>query len=283
MATRGFAACVSLLSHHRSVDAANPWPAANDTALAPLARHDRTRSVHFAAVSASLMPQTMRPNRTPRKDGVHTGHTKKAMRAALDLGERGVLVTGRLDRLGRDALDTQEVVALLLDHGVRIVSLKDGIDSASGLGGTVLKLLTNILAGFAELERDTIRQRLLDGRRRAEREGRLHASEPRYGRRLAEDGNTVVDDVGEMAAVERARVLRDEGVSFRAIAQRLGEEGHRPRRAAVWSAVVVRRLVLGARGVPVPVGKRLGRARTDTMFRRLLATSVDDRASSTAP
>ena len=75
MATRGFAACVSLLSHHRSVDAANPWSAANDTALAPLARHNRTRSVHFAAVSASLMTQTMRPNRTPRKDGARTGHT----------------------------------------------------------------------------------------------------------------------------------------------------------------------------------------------------------------
>ncbi len=72
------------------------------------------------------------------------------MQGALDLGERGILVTGRLDRLGRDALDMQEVVALLLDHGVRIVSLKDGIDNASGRGGTVLKLLTNILAGFAE-------------------------------------------------------------------------------------------------------------------------------------
>jgi len=78
MATRGLAARVGLLSHHRSVDAAHPWPAANDTALAPLARHDRTRSVHFAAVSASLMTQTMRPNRTPRKDGARTGHTKVA-------------------------------------------------------------------------------------------------------------------------------------------------------------------------------------------------------------
>ncbi len=175
------------------------------------------------------------------------------------------------------------MVALLLDHGVRIVSLKDGIDSASGLGGTVLKLLTNILAGFAELERDTIRQRLLDGRRRAEREGRAYASEPRYGRRLGEDGNTIVDDVGELAAVERARALRQEGMSFRAIAQRLGDEGHRPRRATVWSAVVIRRLVLGARGVPVAVGKRLGRARTDIILRRLLDTSVKGEASSTPP
>lgn len=76
MATRGFAACVSLLSHHRSVEAANPWPAANDAALAPLARHTRTRSAHFAAVSASLMPRKMRPNRTTRKDGPHAGHTQ---------------------------------------------------------------------------------------------------------------------------------------------------------------------------------------------------------------
>ena len=48
---------------------------ANVAALAPLARHPRTRSAHVAAVSASLMPRTMRPNLATRKDGAHAGHT----------------------------------------------------------------------------------------------------------------------------------------------------------------------------------------------------------------
>jgi DNA invertase Pin-like site-specific DNA recombinase len=130
---------------------------------------------------------------------------RRAIRVALGLGSEGVLVVAKLDRLGRNALDVQETLALLLDAGVRVVSLGDGVDSASGMGGAILKLLTNILATFAELEKETIRTRLLDARRRADREGRRYASEPRYGRRVGEDGRTLAADPVETAIVERVR------------------------------------------------------------------------------
>lgn len=116
---------------------------------------------------------------------------KRAIRLALQLGAEAVLVCAKLDRLGRNAIDVQETLALLLDAGVRVVSLGDGIDSASGMGSALLKLLTSILATFAELEKETIRQRLLDGRMRANRENRRYASEPRYGRRLGDDGRAL--------------------------------------------------------------------------------------------
>ncbi len=172
---------------------------------------------------------------------------KKALKAALDLGPSGVLVVARLDRLGRNALDVQETLAVLLDSKVRIVSLGDGVDSESGMGAAILKLLTTILATFAEMEKDFIRARLLDGRRRADRENRVYASEPRYGRSVAEDGRTLVPDPDEAAVVEKVRSLRTEGKSYRAICEALHEEGLLPRRAEKWSPTVVRRIATGLR------------------------------------
>jgi putative DNA-invertase from lambdoid prophage Rac len=110
---------------------------------------------------------------------------RRILRSALEHGSRAVLVTYKLDRLGRNAIDVQETLAVLLDAGVRVVSIADGVDSASGMGAALLKLLTSILATFAELEKEGIRTRLLDGRRRADATDRKYASEPRYGRREA--------------------------------------------------------------------------------------------------
>lgn len=173
---------------------------------------------------------------------------RRALRWALERGSDAVVVVAKLDRLGRNALDVQETLALLIDAGVRVVSLGDGVDSASGMGAAILKLLTNILAAFAELEKETIRQRLMDGRHRADREGRVYASEPRYGRRLVDaDARTLAACEAELAAIQRAKQLHEEGRSYRQIAQALLDEGHRPRRAETWHPAVVGRIVTGKR------------------------------------
>jgi DNA invertase Pin-like site-specific DNA recombinase len=173
----------------------------------------------------------------------------RALKAAFEAGAAGVLVVYKLDRLGRNAIDVQEVLAALLDAGVRVVSISDGVDSASGMGAALLKLLTSILATFAELEKETIRTRLLDGRRRADASDRTYASEPRYGRRALAGGKKapLVEDTVEARAVERIRELRAEGMSYRKIARTLEAEGFRPRRAPHWAPVVLQRIATGYR------------------------------------
>jgi DNA invertase Pin-like site-specific DNA recombinase len=173
---------------------------------------------------------------------------RAAVRRALALGPEAVVVCYKLDRLGRSAIDVQETLGLLLHAGVRVVSVVDGIDSASGMGSVLLKLLTSILASFAELEKETIRTRLLDGRRRADTQDRTYASEPRYGRRVVDvERGLLGADEDELRAVARMRELREAGLSYRAIARTVTDEGHRPRRAAAWSAVVVRTILTGQR------------------------------------
>lgn len=172
---------------------------------------------------------------------------KEATDTVLALGKEAVLVVARLDRLGRNSIDVQKTLASLIDGGVRVVAVNDAVDSGSGMGSSILKLLTTILASFAELEKDMIRARLIEGRRRADRNNRVYASEPRYGRKVADDGLTLVEVPEEMAIIHRVQELRAEGTSFRSIGSRLLEEGYRPRRASSWSPAVVRRLALGGR------------------------------------
>ena len=181
--------------------------------------------------------------------GASTDHRpglKAALRAALQGAGRAVLVVYKLDRLGRNAVDVQEALAVLLDAGVRVVALADGVDSASGMGAALLKLLVSILSTFAELERETIRTRLLDGRRRANAENRIYASEPSYGRRIGPD-EQLHEDAGELAAITLIRALYGEKKSLRAICKALEDAGHKPRRAKRWSPSVVHRIATGER------------------------------------
>mgnify|MGYP003543767475 FL=1 len=186
---------------------------------------------------------------------------RRALRAVLEDTEPGCLVVYKLDRLGRDAIDVQETLAVLLDAGVRVVSIVDGVDSASGMGAALLRLLTSILASFAEAERETIRTRLRDGRLRAKADLRTYASEPGYGLRTT-DGGALATDEHEAALVARARELAAGGMPLRAIGAQLLAEGFAPRRAAAWSTSVLRRLVKGEReAVKRKASPRIARAR----------------------
>lgn len=191
---------------------------------------------------------------------------RAALKSALESAASGraTVVVYKLDRLGRNALDVQEALAVLLDAGVRVVAVADGIDSASGMGEAVLKLLVSLMAALAEMERESIRVRLLDGRRRASAAGRPYASEPAYGRQVGDDG-LLHDDPGELAAVELIRRLHGQGVSVRAIIVALVANGLRPRRAEKWSTAVVHRIAKGRREKKVTRRTRLDRARAELL------------------
>lgn len=173
---------------------------------------------------------------------------RAAIRAALELGERAVLVTYRIDRLGRSALDVQTVLEVLLDAKVRVVSIADGVDSGSGMGATLLRMLTTLLSTLAEVEKAGIAGRLLDGRKRAKEMGRVYAVEPPFGLTIdAADEGRMIADEREQLVLERMQALHAEGRSLRAIAATLDAEGLRPRRAERWSHVTIRSILTGQR------------------------------------
>jgi DNA invertase Pin-like site-specific DNA recombinase len=69
------------------------------------------------------------------------------------------LVVWRIDRVGRSMIDVITTVEELLDRGVAVRSLSDGIDPSTTEGRLLLKLM----ATFAEYERELIQERVQAG------------------------------------------------------------------------------------------------------------------------
>lgn len=91
-----------------------------------------------------------------------TGSTKdrpQLNKMLLELKEGDTLYCESISRLGRNLKDLIEIVEFLVTKGVRVVIVKEGIDTAA----TTYKLLLAIFGGVAEMERETIQERVIQG------------------------------------------------------------------------------------------------------------------------
>lgn len=80
-----------------------------------------------------------------------------------------VLVVTKLDRLGRNAIDVQQTVAMLEAKGIRVHCLAlGGVDLTSPAG----KMTIGVLAAVAEFERDLLIERTHAGLKRAKAAGK---------------------------------------------------------------------------------------------------------------
>lgn len=108
-----------------------------------------------ALIAAGVAPENIYEDRIP---GV--SKTRPGLDALLSIIEKGdQVLIWKLDRLGRSARDLLDLAQRLKDQGVTIRSLVDGIDTSGTLGGFIL----NMMAVFAELEHETISERVTAG------------------------------------------------------------------------------------------------------------------------
>jgi|CZKU01.1.fsa_nt_gi DNA invertase Pin-like site-specific DNA recombinase len=108
----------------------------------------------------------------------------------------------RLDRLTRSGIrDTFELVEQLRGSGVEIITVADGFD----MNGPAAEVVVAVMAWAAKMERIAINERIAASRERLASEGRA------WGRPSRVDP----------AMTERARAMRAEGRSVRAIAMAL--------------------------------------------------------------
>jgi DNA invertase Pin-like site-specific DNA recombinase len=92
------------------------------------------------------------------------------LRRALDhLAAGDVLLVTRLDRLARSTLDLLHTLKAVADKGAGFRSLADvWADTTTAHG----RLMLTILGGLAEFERELIKARTSEGRRRAKAQGK---------------------------------------------------------------------------------------------------------------
>ncbi len=161
----------------------------------------------------------------------------KASRPELDralrdakLGRFDVLLVYRVDRFARSLKVLVHLLEELEAAGVAFRSATEPIDTSTATG----RMLVQLLGVFAEFERATIIDRVVNGMERKAARGEWPGGRLPYGLRLDGSRLAVVD--GEFATVERVFSRYASGtLGCTTLAKELNEDGLRTRRGKLWS------------------------------------------------
>lgn len=92
-----------------------------------------------------------------------------------------IVVFARLDRWARSLIELVQDIDYLVEHGVRVISIQNGFDFAKDGGGynSTNRFALQVMAAFAEMEREIIRERTLEGLARAKAWGKRLGRPPK--------------------------------------------------------------------------------------------------------
>lgn len=153
-----------------------------------------------------------------------------ALLAALRPGD--TVITPKLDRMFRSALDALGVLGELKSRGVSLHMIDLGGDVT---GNGISKLVFTILSAVAEAERDRTRERIAEVKADQRKRGRFLGGSVPFGWRR--EGEKLVPEPEQQAAIEKMRKLRVQGLSLRAIRDRMAAEGVHLSHVAVGNAL----------------------------------------------
>jgi DNA invertase Pin-like site-specific DNA recombinase len=175
-----------------------------------------------------------------REEGV-SGTKESADRAAWSelmtaLHSNGVrtVIIEKLDRLARDLMVQETIIADLRKNGFELVSVAEPDLMATD---PTRILMRQLMGALAEYDKGQIVLKLRGARLRMKaKTGRCEGRKP-YG--FFE---------GEAEVLNRIKALRAEGLGYDRLAARLNEEGVPTRTGKPWHGVVINRILTGKRG-----------------------------------
>jgi DNA invertase Pin-like site-specific DNA recombinase len=115
--------------------------------------HQHLEAQHDALIAAGVDPGRVYVDKLT---GTSTKEQRPGLTALLDYGRTGdtIVVIG-VDRLGRTAAEVMLTIKDLLDKGIIIRTLREGVDSSTATG----RMVMGIMASLAELELELGRER----------------------------------------------------------------------------------------------------------------------------
>jgi len=160
--------------------------------------------------------------------------------ADLPLRTAEAIVVYKLDRLGRSAVVIHNALATITGHGFAFISAKEGLDTGTMMG----RMMLGFIALFAEFEKESIKERSMDGRIRIAREGRWGSGPVRYGYRRDESGK--LEPVMETAAVigEMFRLVEEEALGAKRLVRLLNERGIPGPGGGRWHTATVSKMLI---------------------------------------
>lgn len=162
-----------------------------------------------------------------------------ALFAAIQSNGVRVVVVERSDRLSRDLMVGEVLLAKFREEGVTVIECEDGRElTANDPDNATGTMVRQLLAVIAQFEKTGLVSKLRKARARKRAEdGRCEGRKP-FG-----------DRPGEHEAIERMRQLRrkpvgkEKRVSFAKIAEAMNDEGFQTRTGARWVASTVQQIL----------------------------------------
>ncbi|NRQ72008.1 recombinase family protein [Bacillus cereus] len=128
-----------------------------------------------------------------------------------ELQEGDTVVFAELARASRSTKDLLEIVDTISKKGANVLSLKESwLDTTSAAG----KFMMTVFAGLAELERDLISERTIEGLESAERRGNVggrpkkQSDQLDYAIELVKQGELSKSDICRKTGVSRTTLFR---------------------------------------------------------------------------
>lgn len=156
----------------------------------------------------------------------------------LKSGQADALLVVKLDRLTRSVRDLGHLVEQYFQSGTyALLSVSEQIDTRSAAG----RLILNVLASVSQWEREAIGERTAAAMQYKAAQGEYTGGGTPFGYRKR-DGR-LISNPSEQSAAATAADMRQEGLSFRAIAALLDERGYRARNGKPFRAMQISRMV----------------------------------------
>lgn len=147
------------------------------------------------------------------------------------------VIVWRLDRWSRDLYQGLWLSKELLIHGAEVLSISEPLNGNDPL----TKAMRAIVQTFAELERETIKNRLWSGRKRRLKNLQFAGGSVPFGYRQR-DGKFIIDP----KAAETIRLifkLRAKGMTYKELSAKLNHDGIKPRGGKLWHPSTVHYII----------------------------------------
>lgn len=150
------------------------------------------------------------------------------------------IIAIKLDRIARNTRDVLALVEDVLQPANKALVLLDlQVDTSTPTG----KMILTVMAAVATLERDTIKERMQNGRKAKNEEGGFAYGSPKFGERSV-DGELIADD-REQETINIIRKHHKSGKSRESIADYLNKNNIPSKRGGQWSGTTVGRVIEG--------------------------------------
>lgn len=151
--------------------------------------------------------------------------------------EIGALIIAKLDRMTRNIKDLAEIVELANKKEVSLISVNEHLDTGTAAG----RMILNMLGVISQWERETIGERTSIALQYKKQSGKVYNCNALYG--YENQNGQLIPVESEQETITLMIHLRDQGHSFKAIADKLNSLGISCRSGKEWHSEQVRRVI----------------------------------------